>query len=64
VNKQPRYRRLLLISIIAAAVMAAATLSGCNAAEEQDQKQMSLSEYLSETNENWFLTGKKVHQNI
>jgi len=61
VNKQPRYRRLLLISIIAAAVMAAATLSGCNAAEEQDQKQMSLSEYLSETNENWFLTGKKEY---
>jgi hypothetical protein len=61
VNKHAGHRTLLLIRIIVAAVIAAITLSGCGANEEQSQKQLSLSEYLSETNENWFLTGKKQY---
>ena len=55
---------LILIRIIAAAVIAVTTFSGCDANdtnEEQNQKHMSLSEYLSETKENWFLTGKKKY---
>ena len=63
-NKQPFYRMLILIRIIAAAVIAVTTFSGCDANdtnEEQNQKHMSLSEYLSETKENWFLTGKKKY---
>ncbi len=60
-NSVIRDRTLLLIRIIVAAVIAAITLSGCGANEEQSQKQLSLSEYLSETNENWFLTGKKQY---
>lgn len=47
--------------MIAIAALAAITVSGCGASEEQDQKQMTLSEYLSDTNENWFLTGKKEY---
>ncbi len=60
-KKQPFYRTNLLISMIAIAALAAITVSGCGASEEQDQKQMTLSEYLSDTNENWFLTGKKEY---
>ena len=58
---QPCYRTLLLIRMIAAALIAAAILSGCDADREQDQKPLSLSEYLSETKENWFLTGKNKY---
>lgn len=60
-KKQSFYRTNLLISMIAIAALAAITVSGCGASEEQDQKQMTLSEYLSDTNENWFLTGKKEY---
>ena len=41
--------------------MDAITVFGCDANGEQDQKHLSLSEYLSETDENWFLTGKKEY---
>jgi hypothetical protein len=58
-NKQQCRRTFLLISIIVAAAMDAITVFGCDANGEQDQKHLSLSEYLSETDENWFLTGKK-----
>ena len=51
---------LLAVSIIVA-VMAAITLSGCDEKKDQDQKSMTISEYLEETNENWFLTGKKEY---
>lgn len=37
------------------------TFSGCDAKEKQEQKTLSLSEYLEESNENWFLTGKKEY---
>ena len=60
-DKQLRYRTLLLISLLVVAIIAAITLSGKKAKEEQDQKSMSLDEYLSETNENWFLTGKNKY---
>lgn len=60
VNILPHFKTLLFISIIVVAVTAA-TLSGCNTKKEQSQKNMSLSEYLSETKENWFLTGKKKY---
>lgn len=60
-DKHPCYQTFLLIRIIAAAVIAAAILSGCDADEEQNQKDLSLSEYLSETKENWFLTGKNKY---
>ena len=46
---------------IVVAVMAAMALSGCDAKEGQDQKTLSLSEYLEETDESWFLTGKKEY---
>lgn len=39
--------------------------SGCAARDKQDQNQkqksLSLGEYLEESNENWFLTGKKEY---
>ena len=37
------------------------TLSGCHAGGEQDQNSLSLSEYLEETDEHWFLTGKNKY---
>lgn len=61
VNKEPHYRTFLLKSIIVAAAIAVITVFGSEANEEQDQKHLSLSEYLSETNENWFLTGKNEY---
>ena len=60
------YRTLITISIFAA-IMAAIALSGCgeNTNQDQDQEQeqisLTLSEYLEETSENWFLTGKKEY---
>lgn len=60
-NKKLCYRALVLISIFVIAVAAAITVSGCKSNGEQNQKQLSLSEYLSETNENWFLTGKNKY---
>ena len=60
-NKQQCYRMLVLIRLIVAAVIFAITLSGCDTNEEQNQKNMSISEYLSVTNENWFLTGKNKY---
>ena len=56
-KKQSCYRMNIVISIIAV-VMVAITFFGCDAKKEQDQKSLSISEYLEETNENWFLTGK------
>ena len=47
--------------IIIVALAVSVTLSGCKANEGKDQKSLSLSEYLEETNENWFLTGKKEY---
>ena len=52
---------LLLLSILVVAVIVAITISLRDANEEHDQKQMSLNEYLSETNETWFLTGKNKY---
>ena len=60
-KRHSNYRRLLMISTIVVTVAAAITLSRCDANKEQDQKSMSLSEYLEETSENWFLTGKKKY---
>lgn len=60
-NKQSRYLTFLLISLIVIASIVAIAVPGCDANEEQDQKQLSLNEYLSETDENWFLTGKKEY---
>ena len=54
-------RTLLVIMIIAVVAMSAIALSGCDSKEEQEQKSLSLSEYLEETNESWFLTGKKEY---
>ena len=51
----------IIVIIIVVAGMVSAAISRCEASEEQDQKSLSLSEYLSETNENWFLTGKKEY---
>ena len=59
-GKQPCNRILLLKTMLVVAVLVAATLSDC-IAEEQNQKHLSLSEYLSVTDENWFLTGKKEY---
>jgi len=61
VNKQPYYRTLLLISIIVIATIAAIAVFGCDANRERDQKNLSLGEYLSETDECWFLTGKNEY---
>ena len=47
--------------MIVIAAIIAITVFACDANKEQDQRQMSLSEYLSETSENWFLTGKKEY---
>ena len=55
------HQTLLVIMIIAVAAMAAIALSGCDSKEEQEQKSLSLSEYLEETNESWFLTGKNEY---
>lgn len=43
--------------------MVVIAFSGCAARDKQNQKQKSLSlgEYLEESNENWFLTGKKEY---
>ena len=64
-NRQPRYRTILMISIIVITAVVAITVSGCNENEEQDQNQnqnyLSLSEYLAKTSENWFLTGKNEY---
>ena len=60
-KRHSNYRRLIVISTLVVTVMAAITLSRCDANKEQDQKSMSLSEYLEETSENWFLTGKKKY---
>lgn len=46
---------LVLMSILFVAVIVA---SGYPANAEQNQRRVTLSEYLSETDENWFLTGK------
>ena len=46
---------------IVVAAMAAMALSSCGASKEQGQKSLSLSEYLEETDEGWFLTGKKEY---
>ena len=48
-----------LVIIVVGLVMA--VLSGCSANKGKNQKSLSLTEYLSETNENWFLTGKKEY---
>ena len=60
-KKQPCCRTLLLISISIAAAIAVLTLSGCAADGVSDQKSLSLGEYLEETGENWFLTGKNKY---
>ena len=60
-KRHSNYRRLIMISTIVVTVVAAITLSRCDANKEQDQKSMSLNEYLEETSENWFLTGKKKY---
>ena len=60
-NRKPYFRKLLLISMIVIAAIIAITVFACDANKKQDQRQMSLSEYLSETSENWFLTGKKEY---
>ena len=59
-GKQRCNRTLFLLSRIMIAAAAAITVSGCAAGGVQN-KQLSLSEYLSETNENWFLTGKNEY---
>ena len=59
-KKKSCYRMLIVINIIAA-VMVTITFSGCDEKKEQEQKNLSISEYLEETNENWFLTGKKEY---
>ena len=51
------FRTLLVVSVMAFAI----TGFNCSADESRDQKSLSLNEYLSETNENWFLTGKKEY---
>ena len=60
-NKQLRHRTLFLTAATVVAAAAAITVSGCDADGEQTRKHMSLSEYLSETNESWFLTGKNEY---
>ena len=57
-NKQAFYRIILLMSLLVVAFIA---VSVCDAIAEQNQKQLSLGEYLSETNESWFLTGKNQY---
>ena len=51
----------LLVTSIIVALAVSLILSSCKANEGKDQKNLSLSEYLEETNENWFLTGKKEY---
>ena len=60
-DEQLRYKMLLFINIIVVAFIAATTFSGCIAKEEHGQKSLSLNEYLSETREKWFLTGKNKY---
>ena len=57
----PYYRMIIVISIIIVAVMVMIILSRRDAKKEQDKKSLSLSEYLKETGEKWFLTGKKEY---
>ena len=59
-GKHPCNRTLFLLSRIMIAAAAVITVCGCASGSEQ-MKQLSLSEYLSETNENWFLTGKNEY---
>ena len=60
-SRQLHYRTLILISIIVIAGIVGISLFGCDTNEEQNQKHLSLSEYLAETDENWFLTGKNKY---
>lgn len=55
------FRTVPVISIIVAAVIVMITLSGCDANRKQSQKSLSLGEYLEESSEPWFLTGKKEY---
>ena len=57
-NKQAYHRTLLLMVVLIVAVIAA---SDCDASEAQNQRRLSLSEYLLLTSENWFLTGKNKY---
>ena len=60
-NRHPYYQIFLMISIFVAAIMLSINLSGCDRSKGQEQKSMSLSEYLEKTDEDWFLTGKKKY---
>ena len=59
--KKQSYYKSPFVIIFIIAVMVAVMLSGCVAKGGQEQKKLSISEYLEETNENWFLTGKKKY---
>ena len=60
-NEQLSYKTLLFTNIIVVALIVATAFSGCNTNKVHGQKNLSLSEYLSESGENWFLTGKKKY---
>ena len=60
-KRHPYYQTFLMVSILVAAIMFSMSLSGCDRNKSQEQKGMSLSEYLEETDEDWFLTGKKKY---
>jgi len=52
--------RMLLMKSMLIAVMVFIISNGCSC-EGRSQKQLSLPEYLEQTNESWFLTGKKEY---
>lgn len=58
-EKQLSYRKLFVLMLVVIAVMM--TFCGCSTKKQQDQKSLSLNEYLKETDEKWFLTGKKEY---
>ena len=60
-KKQACYRALLAIVLIAVVGMVLLILINRDANSKQEQKSLSLNEYLEETNESWFLTGKKEY---
>ena len=60
-KKPSYYQTFLMISILIAVIMLTINLSGCDKNENQEQKAMSFNEYLEETDENWFLTGKEKY---
>lgn len=59
-KKRICFQTLPVMSMIVAA-MAFLAFFSCNACEDLDQKSISLREYLEQTDENWFLTGKKEY---